>query len=87
MDETTATDLITKLCTDRDICEVEDILSEHFNNVRFVDEKIDDLIPSEDEDSEDDYLMMRSYDVDNFYVRFYYPRTTCDITDIEVSLN
>ena len=51
------------------IDDAEDILSQ-FGKVRFVDESIDDGI--DDDDSEDEYVMMRSYDVGKIHVRIYY---------------
>lgn len=64
------------------IDDAKDILSE-FGEVSFVDEKIDD--GSDDED--DNYVMMRSYDVDNLYVRIYYGDNTREIGCVDVEEN
>lgn len=65
------------------MCEVEEILDrlQYGADFEFVDEKIDDAC---DGDSEDEYVMMRSYTfyLENgkqFYVRFYYGNNTCEI--------
>lgn len=65
------------------MCEVEEILDrlQYGVDFEFVDEKIDDAC---DDDSEDEYVMMRSYnfyleDGKQFYVRFYYGNNTCEI--------
>ena len=52
---------------------------------RYVDEKIDDKLEN------DDYLMMRSYDLvdmdgNQYYVRCYYPHTSVYITAIDVEV-
>ena len=54
------------------------ILESH-GTVKFVDEKIDDGVT--DADNDDEYVMMRSYDLttntgEQFYVRLYYGNNT-----------
>ena len=66
----------------KDIADAEDILSQ-FGKVSFMDEKIDD--GCDDEESEDEYVMMRSYNVGKKYVRIYYGNNTCTIGDVSVS--
>ena len=72
-------DIIYDLCIDKDIDKCEEILKKNFNDVYFCDEKIDEGL----EDGV--YLMMRSYDVDNVYVRFYYGDDDYLVTDISFS--
>lgn len=78
MDYISASELIEELCTEQDIDRLEDILKEHFTDVKFVDEKIDDGL------DDGDYLKMRSYNADDFYVRFFYPDSTGIVSSIEV---
>lgn len=59
-------EVIYDLCIGKDIDKCEEILKKNFNDVSFCDEKIDEVLEGVG------YLMMRSYDVDNVYVRFYY---------------
>lgn len=72
-------DTILALCMGKDIDECEEILKKNFNDVSFCDEKIDEGL------DDDVYLMMRSYDVDNVYVRFYYGDDDNIVTDISFS--
>ena len=72
-------EVIYDLCIEKDIDECEEILKKNFNDVSFCDEKIDEGL----EDGV--YLMMRSYDVDNVYVRFYYGDDDYLVTDISFS--
>lgn len=74
-------DKIIDLCMDVDINDAVKALQENFKKVKFVDEKIDDGL------DDGDYLMMSSYDVDDFYVRLYYPQQTREVTDIQVYEN
>ena len=69
-------EVIYDLCIDKDIDKCEEILKRNFNDVSFCDEKIDEGL------EDDVYLMMRSYDVDNVYVRFYYGDDDYLVTDI-----
>ena len=68
-----------------DICKIETALS-LFGKPVFVDEKISDGIPDFRDDG-DQYVMMRSYDVDKYYVRVYYGNNTGEITDVEITEN
>lgn len=79
MGKTKDYDVIYDLCDGLDVSECEDVLKKHFNEVRFCDEKIDDGL--------DDgvYLMMRSFDVDDVYVKFYYGSDDYIVTHIVVS--
>lgn len=56
---------------DENIDDAEEIMAK-YGDVRFVDEKIDDGC----DDGEDDYVMMRSYNVGEYYVRIYYGNNT-----------
>jgi hypothetical protein len=69
---------IYDMCIDKDIEDAEDILRKNFTNVRFCDEKIDEGL--------DDgvYLIMNSFDVDDHYVRLFYPNDTYIVTDVDV---
>lgn len=69
---------IYDMCIDKDIEDAEDILRKNFTNVRFCDEKIDEGL--------DDgvYLIMKSFDVDDHYVRLFYPNDTYIVTDVDV---
>lgn len=51
-----------------------------YGNVSFIDEKIDDGC----DDPEDNYVMMRSYDVGDLYVRLYYGDVTRTIATVDV---
>lgn len=51
-----------------------------FGTPKFVDEKIDDGC----DDGEDTYVMMRSYDVDKYYVRIYYGNNSGIIGCVDV---
>ncbi len=73
---------IYKALVGKDIADAEEILWK-FGKVRFVDEKIDD--GCDDEGSEDEYVMMRSYNVGNHYVRIYYGNNSGTIGDVSVS--
>ena len=73
---------IYKALVGKDIADAEDILSQ-FGKVRFVDEKIDD--GCDEDGSEDEYVMMRSFNVDGKYVRIYYGNNTCTIGSVSVS--
>ena len=64
----------------KDIDDAEDILA-RFGKVKFVDEKIDD---GDDGDGEDEYVMMRSYNVGKKYVRIYYGNNTGKIGCVDV---
>lgn len=66
-----------------DIDDVENTATDNGFNAVFVDEKIDDGLDN------GDYLMMRSYNMtyvngNKYYVRFYYPRKTREITTVDV---
>lgn len=66
-----------------DIDDVENTATDNGFNAVFVDEKIDDGL------DDGDYLMMRSYNMtyvngNKYYVRFYYPRETREITAVDV---
>lgn len=66
-----------------DIDDVENTAIDNGFNAVFVDEKIDDGLDN------GDYLMMRSYNMtyvngDKYYVRFYYPKKTREITTVDV---
>lgn len=66
-----------------DIDNVENTATDNGFNAVFVDEKIDDGLDN------GDYLMMRSYNMtyvngNKYYVRFYYPNKTREITTVEV---
>lgn len=63
------------------IDDAEEILSQ-FGEVSFDDEKIDDGC---DEGEEDGYVMMRSYDVGDYYVRIYYGDCTREIGCVDVN--
>ena len=74
-------DLIASL-EDSDVDEVVDMLKAH-GEVKFVDEKIDDGV--DDDESEDEYVMMRSYnlttpDGHKFYIRLYYGNNSYKFT-------
>ena len=62
----------------KDVDAAPDILKQ-FGEVRFVDEKIDDGCDSD----EDEYVMMRSYDAGEFYVRIYYGNNTRTVTYVD----
>lgn len=70
-------DILKEKCVGKDIHDVEEILKEKFDEVRIVDIKIDDKC---NEGEEDDYVMMRSYNVSKYgavwYMRFYYGNNT-----------
>ena len=61
-----------------DISDAPDILRQ-FGKVSFCDEKIDNGC----DDEEDEYVMMRSYDVEEFYVRIYYGNNTRIISCVD----
>ena len=66
-----------------DIDDVENTATDNGFNAVFVDEKIDDGLDN------GDYLMMRSYNMtyvngNKYYVRFYYPKKTREITTVDV---
>lgn len=65
-----------------DIHKAETALS-LFGTPKFVDEKIDDGC----DDGEDTYVMMRSYDVDKYYVRIYYGNNTGVIGCVDIDEN
>lgn len=69
---------IDDLCMGEDIDDCENILEKEYGSCYFVDEKIDDGL------DDGDYLMMRSYQVGNEYVRLYYPRETREVTYVDV---
>lgn len=74
-------DLISSL-EDSDVDEVVDMLK-FYGEVRFVDEKIDDGV--DDDECEDEYVMMRSYDLKTpdghkFYIRLYYGNNSYKFT-------
>lgn len=73
-------DDISQALLAKDIDDAEDILS-RFGKVKFVDEKIDD---GDDGDGEDEYVMMRSYNVGKKYVRIYYGNNTGKIGCVDV---
>lgn len=64
-------------CIGLHITECEDRLKKHFS-VKFVDEKIDD---GNDDGS---YCMMRSFNVDEYYVRLYYNDNDGIVFDVSV---
>ena len=72
---------IYKALVNKDIIDAEDILSQ-FGKVTFVDEKIDD--GCDEEGSEDEYVMMRSFNVGYKYVRIYYGNNSGTIGDVSV---
>lgn len=82
-------DIASEICNNlisRDINSVEDILSK-YGELRFCDEKIDEGI--DDEDSEDEYLMMQSYELTltdgtDYYIRIYFGDNTREITSISI---
>ncbi len=55
-----------------------------FGTIKFVDEKIDEGI--DDEDCEDEYLMLRTYDfvskdgIEKYYIKLYYGNNTEELT-------
>lgn len=68
-----------------DIGNVENTATDNGFNAVFVDEKIDDGL------DDGDYLMMRSYNMtyvngNKYYVRFYYPKETREITSVDVKV-
>lgn len=64
---------IRKIYSDRDVDEVKSDIESMFGEMKFIDEKIDDGC---DDDEDDNYVMMRSYDFTykgvDFYIRLYY---------------
>lgn len=82
-------DITSEICNNligRDINSAEDILA-RYGEVRLCDEKIDEGI--DDEDSEDEYLMMQSYELKladgtDYYIRIYFGNNTREITDISI---
>lgn len=77
---------ICKNLIGRDIDSAEDILA-RYGELRFCDEKIDEGI--DDEDSEDGYLIMRSYELTltdgtDYYIRLYFGDNTRKITSISI---
>ena len=68
-----------------DIDEIVEVLKVWFDDVRFVDEKIDDGC---DESEEDDYVMLRSYDITKngkrYYLRLFYGDNTMLVGSYEV---
>lgn len=70
---------LSELLCDKTIDEAPEIL-EQFGEVSFCDEKIDD--GSDDED--DNYVMMRSYDVGEHHVRIYFGDNSRTIGCVEV---
>lgn len=66
---------------DKNINDVEEILKGFGDEVEFIDEKIDDGC---DEGEEDDYVLMRSYQVDKMYVRIYFGDNTRLIGNVEL---
>lgn len=69
--------IIENECIGRSITECENRLKKHFS-VKFVDEKIDDG------NNDGSYCMMRSYDVDEYYVRLYYNDNNGIVSDVSV---
>lgn len=74
-------DLISNL-EESDVDTVVDMLK-FYGDVRFVDEKIDDGV--DDDECEDEYVMMRSYDLKTpdghkFYIRLYYGNNSYKFT-------
>ena len=70
---------IYDICVNKNIDECESELKNIFNNVHFVDEKIDDGT-----DEEEVYLMMRSYEADGHYIRLYFCNDDYIVTDLEL---
>lgn len=68
-----------------DVDDVIDCLKVWFDDVRFIDEKIDDGC---DEGEDDTYVMMRSYDIkkgnDMFYLRLYYGDCTMTVGSFDL---
>ena len=77
-------DTIRAICEGIDISEVEDMLGANGIEAHFVDEKISNGI----DDEEDEYLMMRSFNVfidgKRYYCRFFYGNNTYVIVDMEI---
>ena len=83
----TIPEAITGICNGLDV----ELVKDHLTNllkaeVKFVDEKIDDGCMTK----EDQYVMMRSYNVNlpiyntSYYCRFYYGNNTKIVADIEI---
>lgn len=70
---------IYDLCIDNDIDDCEKLITQEYGSCTFIDEKIDDGL------DDGDYLMMRSYQVGDMYVRLYYPQTTRIVTDVNIN--
>ena len=72
------TEKIYDACIGKDVSECENILKE-FGSTKFVDEKIDD--------GNDDggYVMMRSYDVGELYVKLYYADSDMVVSYVDVT--
>ena len=67
-------DGLNEMTYEKDIEEVEEYLKT-FGELHFCDEKIDDGI--DDDECEDEYVMLRSFDLDtpngnHYYIRLYY---------------
>ena len=69
---------IDDLCMGENIDDCERILEKEYGSCKFCDEKIDDGLDN------GDYLMMRSYQVGDSYVRLYYPREKSEVTCVDV---
>ena len=70
----------------KDIDDAE-ILLKKYGDVRYCDEGIDDGI--DDDDSEDEYLMYKSFDVSDgkksYHITFYYGNNTFEVTDYRIN--
>lgn len=75
-----AFDEIYDLCIDQSVDEAIEQLGKNYSYVKFVDEKIADKMDT------GEYLMMRSFQVDEYYVKLYYGRDEYLINDIDVSM-
>ena len=86
MNTETIENKLNDLLYEVDVEEAKEALEE-LGEVRFVDEKIDDGV--DDDDCEDEYVMMRSYDLktkdgEKFYIRLYYGNNTYLFTAYDV---
>ena len=71
-------DKIYDMCIDKYVDDAEDTLKENFKKVSYCDEGYDDGL------DDGDYLMYRTYDVDKYYVKMYYPQSTGIISCVDV---
>ena len=75
-----------KLGKVKDVDDAEEILKK-YGDVRYCDEGIDDGI--DDDDSEDEYLMYKSFDIfdgkQTYHVILYYGNNTFELTDYRIN--